>query len=171
MSSPIHLTPDDLMFSVITLKRDAFEIRLPVRQKADWASSGPALQTALSTDPGVFFEAKVGENIEKTPYFTPGTEIADAKLGSGSLGAMSRYDGRRGQAHNYIRDGRFNSSNSDYSGIFVSSIDNYYRDVDFLEEGRSLYAVFYMNADNEDDKDILRHSKIELIEINFEKDS
>ena len=174
MSGPIDLGGvgrpgrDPLSFTVMTLKRHAFEIRLPTPRAQDEASVSPVLWIAMSTDPSVFIELAVGQSIEKTPFFEKGTGMADFDFGSGSLGAMSKYDGRRGWAHNHIVEGRFNASEPGYLGLFVSAIFNYYQDVDFIEKGRPIYAVFYVNVDEDPDPDVLKRTEVDLIKFKFE---
>jgi hypothetical protein len=91
----------------IPMKSRPFTLRLPKRPHS------LGIHLTAWTDDSIFV-VKEG-NPERTPFFSPGTGMADTEYGSGSLGLTNK-------AHNYFAGDRIASASNIDDGAFVSTI-------------------------------------------------
>jgi hypothetical protein len=160
-----------------TVKRRAFEIRVPETLWPAPDAEYPALQIAISEHPSIFDLVGFGADRAETPFLAGGTGMAMARHGKGPLLTAGDLGGGS-LGHNYIVAERFNASAADFRAVLVPAIELREGDVDLLAEGTAVYLVLYMNTKPDDGTnfnpgfggDVIRKQETEFIEIRFEGD-
>ncbi len=127
-------TQGDKPITRVFLKRAPFEIRCPHFERD--------IQICAWSDASIFDAIAAGKKIEQTPYFSPGTGMADPPFGSSTLRLSNL-------SHNYFSEWRRRVISNQQESIFFSSMTE-------VEHGTTLtnwptvYLVVFVNLNQDD---------------------